>query len=55
MMSVMSIGSEVFGRCVGEINVSVEIENRGVWLCYGWKYMSLFVEGKWLKIGDGSG
>ena len=29
----MATGSDVFGRCVGEINVSVEIENRGDWLC----------------------
>ena len=26
---------EVFGSCVGEINVLVEIVNRGVWLCCG--------------------
>jgi hypothetical protein len=26
MASVMGIGSEVFGRCVEEINVSVEVE-----------------------------
>ena len=29
----MAIENEVFGRCVGEIDVSVEIENRGDWLC----------------------
>jgi hypothetical protein len=39
MVSVMGIKSEVFGSCAGEINVSVEIKNRGVWLCCGWKYM----------------
>ena len=31
MVSVMAIGSEVFGSCAEEIVVSVEIENRGVW------------------------
>jgi hypothetical protein len=33
MASVMAIGSEVFGRCVGGIDVSVEVEYGGVWLC----------------------
>lgn len=28
----MAIGSEVFGSCVGGIDVSVGMENRGVWL-----------------------
>ena len=41
----MAIGSEVFGRCVGEIYVLVEIENRGVWLCCGLIYLSLFGAG----------
>ena len=35
----MAIGSEVFGSCVVEIKVLVEIENRDGWLCCGWKYM----------------
>ena len=40
MVSVNAIGSEVFGSCVEEINVSVEIENRGALLCCGRKYLS---------------
>ena len=28
---MMAIGSEVFGSCVGGIDVSVEIENRDAW------------------------
>jgi hypothetical protein len=35
MVSVMAIGSEVFGSCVGGIDVSVGMENRGVWLSCG--------------------
>jgi hypothetical protein len=35
MASVMGIESEVFGRCVEEIDVSVEVEYGGVWLCCG--------------------
>ena len=42
----MVIGSEVFGSCVGEIDVSVEIENRGAWLCCGWKYFRFILAGK---------
>ena len=42
----MAIGSEVFGRCAGEINVSVEIENRGFWLCCGWNYLGFILAGK---------
>ena len=41
MVSKMAIENEVFGSCVGEINVSVEIENGGALLCYGWKYLRL--------------
>ena len=48
MASVMAIESEVFGRCVGEIDVSVEIENSDVWLCCGWKYLRII-------FGDKSG
>ena len=40
-VSVMVIESEVFGSSVGEIVVSVEIENRDIWLCCGWKYLRL--------------
>jgi hypothetical protein len=46
MASVMAIGSEVFGSCVGEINVSVEIENRDVWLCCALIYLGFILEGK---------
>ena len=35
----MAIGSEVFGSCVGEIDVSVEKEKRGPWLCCGLIYL----------------
>ena len=42
----MAIGSDVFGRYVGEINVSVEIENRGDWLCRRWKYLRIIWAGK---------
>ncbi len=46
MVSVMVIGSEVFGSCVGEIDVSVRMENRRVWLCCGWNYFVISWEGK---------
>jgi hypothetical protein len=39
MASVMAIESEVFGSCVEEIDVSVGMENRGVWLRCGWNYL----------------
>ena len=42
----MAIGSEVFGKYVVEIDVSVEIKNVVVWLCCGWKGMRLFWEGE---------
>lgn len=32
----MAIGGEVFGSCVGKIDVLVEIVNKGIWLCRGW-------------------
>ena len=44
--SVMARGSEVFGRCVGEIDVSVRMENRGVWLCCGLIYLGFILAGK---------
>jgi hypothetical protein len=31
----MATGSEVFGSCDGEIDVSVGMENRDDWLCCG--------------------
>ena len=49
MASVMAIGSEVFGSCVGEIDVSVEIENRGAWLCCGLIYLGFVLAGKAAK------
>jgi len=52
MVSVNAIGSEVFGSCVEEINVSVEIENRGALPCCGRKYLSCLGRKKRLKIGD---
>ena len=42
----MEIGSEVFGRCAGEINVSVGMENRDAWLCCGWKYLGFVLARK---------
>jgi hypothetical protein len=51
----MAIGSEVFGRCVEEIFVSVVVKYGDAWLCCGWKYLRLFWGGKWLKIGGGGG
>ena len=53
--SVMGIVSEVYGSCVGEIDVSVRMENRGVWLCCGWNYLSFIWQEKWLKISGGGG
>jgi len=29
------------------------VENRGVWIKNGWKYLSCFGAEKWLKIGGG--
>ena len=51
----MAIESEVYGSCVGEIDVSVGMENRGVWLCCGWNYLRFILAVKWLKIGSGCG
>jgi hypothetical protein len=42
----MAIKSEVFGRCVEEIDVSVEVKNEDGWLCCEWNYMSCFGGGK---------
>jgi hypothetical protein len=42
----MAIRSEVFGSCVGEIDVSVEIKNVLVWLCCGFKYLRFILAGK---------
>jgi hypothetical protein len=42
----MAIKNELFGSCVEEIFVSVEVEYGGGWLCCGWKYLSCFGDGK---------
>ena len=42
----MAIGSEVFGSCVEEIDVSVELEKRGIWLCFGLIYLGFILAGK---------
>ena len=42
----MLTGSEVFGSYVEEIDLSVGIGNRGVWLCCGLKYMRFILAGK---------
>jgi hypothetical protein len=39
MSPVMATGNEVFGSCVEEIFVSVEIKNTGAWLCCRRKYL----------------
>ena len=59
MVSVMATESEVFGSCVGEIDVSVGMENRGVWLCCGCKYLRFILVGKVaqypaVEAGDGA-
>ena len=46
MASVMATGSEVFGRCTGEIDVSGEIENGDDWLCCALIYLGFILEGK---------
>ena len=46
MVSEMAIGGEVFGSCVGKIDVLVEIVNRGIWLCGGLNYLRFILTGK---------
>ena len=46
MASEMAIRDEVFGSCVGEINVSAELKNGDAWLCCGWKYLVFILAGK---------
>jgi len=43
----MATGYEVFGSCVGEINVSVGNENRGevTGFAVGWKYLGFILAG----------
>jgi len=43
---MMAIRSEVFVSSVEEIDVSVDIENRDTWLCYGWNYLGFILAGK---------
>ncbi len=58
MASVMAIKSEVFGSCVEEIEVSVEVEYEGRWLCCEQKYLRFTWEAKaaqsrqcgWVKV-----
>jgi hypothetical protein len=47
----MAIGSEAFGRCVVKINVSIEVENRDIWLCYGMSYLRFILAGKAAQAG----
>ena len=49
----MAIGSEVFGSCVGGIDVSVEVKNDDGWLCCGGNIWDLFGREKRLKISGG--
>jgi len=39
MASVMAIKIKVFGRCVKEIDVSVEVRYEGRWICCECKYL----------------
>lgn len=39
MASAMAIESEVFGRCVKEIGVSVVVKDGGAWMCSEWRYL----------------
>ena len=55
----MATESEVFGSCVGEIDVSVGMENRGVWLCCGCKFLRIIFGGESalrmaVEVGDGA-
>jgi hypothetical protein len=39
MASVMVIGSEIVSRCVEGIEVSVEVDHKGRWLCCEQRYL----------------
>jgi hypothetical protein len=41
--SMMATGSELFDRSVGEINVSVEMDSGGTWLCFELIYLRLIL------------
>ena len=43
---MMATGGEVFGSCVGEIDLLAGMENRGFWFCCGWKYLRFILAGK---------
>ena len=49
MVSKMARENEVFGSSVGEIDLSVEIENRDAWLCCGWNYLGFILARKAAK------
>ena len=53
MLSVIAIGSEVFGSCGWEIEVSVEIKNGDGLLCCGWKCLGFILAGNRLNICGG--
>jgi hypothetical protein len=42
----MEIKSEVFGKCVEEIDVSVEVEYEGRWICCECKYLRFICVGR---------
>ena len=46
MISVMAIRGEVFGSCVEEIGVSIELKNGDAWLCCGLKYLGFILSVK---------
>ena len=55
MAFVIEIKGEVFGSCVEGIDVYVEVECGGVWLCCRRKYLRFIFVEKRLKIGSGDG
>ena len=59
LASVMATESEVFGSCVGEIDVSVEKKNRCDRLCCGCKFLRIIFGGESgsksaVEMGDGA-
>ena len=50
MAFVMAIGSDVIGECVGEIDVSVGMENVGVWLCCALICLGIYSVGKVAQV-----
>ena len=53
MASLIAIGSEAFDRCVGEIDLSVKVENDDGGLSCRLDYLDLFRRQKRLKICSG--